>query len=76
MYTPIIPVCDTNNLNRSESCEPRCRNETACCAPGNGNTTNNATHECYEFNGEGEIRICEPGKFFIKLRNGENGPYF
>ena len=62
MYTPIIPVCDSNNLNRSESCEPRCRNETACCATIRGNDT---SHQCFEYNGETSIERCEPGNILI-----------
>ena len=64
MYTSIIPVCDSHNLTASESCSTRCWNETACCTTSLGNKTHNATHECLEFNGEGEIERCEPGKCF------------
>ena len=54
MYTPTILVCESYMLNRSESCEPRCVNETACCLIEQGS-------QCFEYNGETPIEICEPG---------------
>ena len=62
---PTITVCSSHNLTASESCVTRCWNETACCTTNGGNITDNATHECLEFNGEGEITRCEPGMFFL-----------
>ena len=64
MFTLTTTVCDSHNLTTSQSCEPRCQNETACCAIDIGNTTRNATHGCFEFNREEVITRCEPGKFF------------